>query len=202
MAEETGGILELGRWVLRRACQDVAAWGAQWPADAVLSVNVSMAQLHLPEVVDEVLDITTAAGLAPGRLQLEVTESTILRPEATRPVAALRDLAARGMRIALDDVGTGYANLAALRRLPLSQFKLAGSLLPPPGAEPDAVDVEVLTTLVRLGHALGLRVVAEGVETHQHDELVRRSGCDAGQGWFYGRPVAAGEPLLPTSLAR
>ena len=88
IAEETGGILELGRWVLRRACQDVAAWGSQWPDDAVLSVNVSMAQLHLPEVVDEVLDITTAAGIEPERLQLEVTESTILRPEATRPVPA------------------------------------------------------------------------------------------------------------------
>jgi diguanylate cyclase (GGDEF)-like protein/PAS domain S-box-containing protein len=197
IAEETGGILELGRWVLRRACRDVVEWGGDWPADGVLSVNVAMAQLHVPDVVAEVAGILEETGLTPDRLQLEVTESTVLRPEATRPVSALRDLAARGVRIALDDVGTGYANFAALRRLPLRQLKLAGSLLPPTRGAADPVDAEVLATLVRLGHALGLTVIAEGVETAEHDALVRRSGCDAGQGWFYGRPVKPGERLGP-----
>ena len=195
IAEETGGILELGRWVLRRACRDVVEWGAGWPSDGVLSVNMAMAQLHVPDVVADVSGILDDTGLAPERLQLEVTESTLLRPEATRPVAALRALAARGVRIALDDVGTGYANFAVLRRLPLRSLKLAGSLMPVTDGEPDPVDAEILATLVRLGHALRLTVIAEGVETLEHDELVRRSDCDAGQGWFYGRPVPPGERL-------
>jgi len=122
-----------------------------------------------------------------------VTESALMSPEATGPLAALRALADMGIRIAVDDFGTGYSNLAALRRLPLHTLKLAGTFLAGlrSAGPADPVDLEIIATLVRLAHTLGLTVTAEGVETESQDERIREVGCDVGQGWFYARPAEA-----------
>jgi diguanylate cyclase (GGDEF)-like protein/PAS domain S-box-containing protein len=194
IAEETGAILTLGRWVLEEACRQAAAWQSRWPGDAVMSVNIAVRQLQEDDIARQVERTLESTGLPPERLQLEVTETAIMNPEITGPLTALRRLARMGVRIAIDDFGTGYANLAALRRMPLHELKLAGTFLAGmrSSTSPDPVDVEIVATLVRMAHVMGLAVVAEGVETAGQDEWMREIGCDYGQGWFYARPTDAG----------
>jgi diguanylate cyclase (GGDEF)-like protein/PAS domain S-box-containing protein len=186
VAEETSVIIAIGRWVIERACRDLAA--GPWPA---VNVNMSVRQLYSPTIVDDVRRHLDAAGLAPDRLRIEVTESVIMHADAVEPVIVLHQLAALGVRIVMDDFGTGYNNLAALRRLPLHEIKLAGTFLEwlHPGLAPDHVDTQILTTLVELAHTLGLTVTAEGVETLDQDQLVRAIGCDIGQGRYYAEPT-------------
>jgi EAL domain-containing protein (putative c-di-GMP-specific phosphodiesterase class I) len=198
LAEETGLIVKLGNRVLEDACRQAAQWHAGG-ASFYISVNLAMRQVHEPGLVDTVLAVLDRTGLRPGQLQLEITESAVMSSD-DEPVAALRSLAARGVRIAIDDFGTGYSNLAYLRTLPVRELKIAGSFvhsLRSPDATGNPTDERILATLVSLAHTLGLTVTAEGVETPQQAERLRAIGCDAAQGWLFGRPgpperIAAG----------
>ncbi|HEU5354520.1 MAG TPA: EAL domain-containing protein [Actinocrinis sp.] len=201
LAEETGAIVALGRWVLRRAVADAATWPR--PPDGgpvTVSVNVAVRQVRDPGLVPEVRDALAAGGLPPARLQLELTESAVMEPgKRGRPaVQRLRELSDLGVRIAIDDFGTGYSNLAYLRRLPAHTLKIDASFvkgLTPPvdagdGAQ-ESSEEPIVSSLINLARACGMMVIAEGVETAAQAETLRKLGADTGQGYYFSRPVPA-----------
>ncbi|TYB37023.1 bifunctional diguanylate cyclase/phosphodiesterase [Micromonospora sp. AP08] len=194
LAEETGLIVRLGSWVLAEACREAGTWAAGAADAPFVSVNLAVRQLHRPGLVQEVQGVLGRTGLPPERLQLEITESTMMSTVA-EPVRALRVLADLGVRVAIDDFGTGYCNLAYLRDLPVSELKVAGEFvagLRAPADDPGSrTNERILASLVSLAHALGLTVTAEGVETADQADRLRAIGCDAGQGWHFGRPGPA-----------
>ncbi|GAA3348321.1 cyclic Di-GMP phosphodiesterase RmdA [Amorphoplanes nipponensis] len=194
LAEETGIIVPLGRWVLEEACAQAADWARQFPElQLSVSVNITVSQAHEPALPDEVEGILARTGLDPSLLVLELTESAIM--DANGPLQALASLADRGIRIAIDDFGTGYSNFAYLRRLPVHTLKLAGpfvdGLRDPAGG--DSVDERIVETIIRLAHAIGISVTAEAVETRLQAERLRALGCDTGQGWLFARPLPPAE---------
>jgi predicted signal transduction protein with EAL and GGDEF domain len=192
LAEESGLIVELGRRILAEACRAAATWpdAPGQPAPPV-SVNVAVRQMRDPRLTGHVLAALEEVGLPPGRLRLEITESALLPGDDTA-AAVLRGLAERGVHIAVDDFGTGYSNLAHLRRLPVHILKIDGTFVAglAAGARPGA-DEQIIETVTALGHALGLSVTAEGVETAEQWQTVRRLGVDTGQGWFFSRALPA-----------
>ncbi|MBT0773696.1 EAL domain-containing protein [Kineosporia sp. J2-2] len=195
IAEENAAILPIGRWVLDRACADLAA--SAWPA---VNINVSVRQLYSPQFVDDVRRALDLAELDPSMLRVEITESVVMNLDDPEPVAVLDTLTGLGARLVMDDFGTGYSNLAALRRLPWDELKLAGAFLESTrGGRPwNPTDQRILSTLVDLAHSIDLLVTAEGVETAEQDEQVRAIGCDVGQGWYYARA----EAFTPSTPAR
>ncbi|WP_091672901.1 putative bifunctional diguanylate cyclase/phosphodiesterase [Micromonospora auratinigra] len=198
LAEETGLIVPLGAWVLAEACREARGWDDGSGAAPFVSVNLAVQQVRRPDLVDEVRELLRRTGLPPGRLQLEITESTMMST-AEEPVRALRVLADLGVRIAIDDFGTGYCNLAYLRGLPVTELKLAGEFvtgLRKPADDPAGrTDERILASLVSLAHALNVTVTAEGVETAGQADRLRAIGCDAAQGWHFGRPGPAAQHL-------
>jgi diguanylate cyclase (GGDEF)-like protein/PAS domain S-box-containing protein len=189
LAEQTGAILPLGRWILTEACRTAAAHRDALP-DLLLSVNIAVRQLQHPGLIDDVTRALTDSGLPPHRLQLEVTEHAVMTADPDGPPTVLRKLADLGVRIAIDDFGTGYSNLAYLRRLPVHDLKLAGAFLDglrdPEHADP--ADLHLVTTVIQLAHGLGLTVTAEAVETAAQARCLLDLGADTAQGWHYGRP--------------
>ncbi|MEV0676729.1 EAL domain-containing protein [Actinosynnema sp. NPDC050436] len=191
LAEETGLIVPLGRWVLRRACEQGRRWLEEFGDSApFVSVNLAVRQSRDPELVRDVKRILDECALPPHHLQLELTESAIMGT-ADEPLEALRALSDMGVRIAIDDFGTGYSNLAYLKHLPVHELKIAGSFMEGLRAadEEDPVDAQIVSTLVQLAHALQLGVTAEGVETPSQAKRLHRIGCDTGQGWFFAKPM-------------
>ncbi|WP_432140811.1 putative bifunctional diguanylate cyclase/phosphodiesterase [Streptomyces sp. bgisy084] len=192
LAEENGAIVELGRWVLERACYQARAWQLAHPGEPLfVSVNVAVRQVWDSDLVADVAGILAETGLPPELLQLELTESAVMG-SAGRPLQALQALSDMGVRIAIDDFGTGYSNLAYLSRLPVSVLKLDGSFVRGFRSQehPNPADEMIVEALVALAHRLGLTVTAECVESAEQAERLRRIGCDTGQGWLYSRPVA------------
>jgi diguanylate cyclase (GGDEF)-like protein/PAS domain S-box-containing protein len=190
LAEETGLIVSLGKWVLHTACAQAKCWLDEFGDDSpYISVNLAVRQSREPDLVAEVCKVLEDTGLPARLLQLEVTESAIMST-LDAPLEALRTLDAMGVRIAIDDFGTGYSNLAYLRHLPVKELKIAGSFVEglQSSDREDPVDAQIVATLVTLAHALGLTVTAEGVETPGQAERLRRIGCDSGQGWLFARP--------------
>ena len=192
LAEETGLIVPLGRWVLARSCAQAAAWAAEaerlGAPQPMVSVNLAARQLAEPGLVDDVATILRTAGLPPTSLQLELTESAIMGTTG-EPLGALHKLVDLGIRIAIDDFGTGYSNLAYLRHLPVHALKIAGSFVEGLRAdEPDSVDSQIVRALVSLAHTLKLEVIAEGVETRDQADRLTDLGCDSAQGWLYAKP--------------
>jgi diguanylate cyclase (GGDEF)-like protein len=189
LAEETGLIIPLGRWVLEQACRQARRWEQRGPAAPFVSVNLAVHQTRDPGLVADVARVLAETGLPPARLQLEVTESALVGP-GSGPLATLRALRDLGARIAIDDFGTGWANYAHLRTLPICDIKLAAGFLhglrAPEAANP--VDQQVVSGLVALAHAMDLTVTAEGVETAIQALRLHDLGCDAGQGYYLGRP--------------
>lgn len=226
LAEDSGLIVELGRRILAEACQAAATWpdAPGQPAPPV-SVNVAVRQCRDPRLMGHVMAALAESGLAPQRLRLEITESALL-PGDDAAQATLRALADKGVAIAVDDFGTGYSNLSHLRRLPVHILKIDGTFVAGlsaaagvngsgtaagaaagagtgagPGTAapgPCGADEQIIATVTALGHALGLTVTAEGVETAGQLETVRRLGVDTGQGWLFSRalPAAAIRDLL------
>ncbi len=192
LAEDTGTIVSLGRWILQTACRQARHWQRRYPGNrAFMSVNLSVLQVQEPGMVDMVAGILEETGLDAGLLQLELTESTVLGP-AGSSLDTLRQLAGMGVQIAIDDFGTGYSNLAYLRNLPVHGLKLAGPFVEGLAAEvggPDGADEKIVTALVDLAHALDLSVTAEGVETRPQADRLHALGCDAAQGWLFARPT-------------
>jgi diguanylate cyclase (GGDEF)-like protein len=193
LAEETGLIIPLGEWVLRTACTQNQAWqAAGWPAMTV-AVNISARQFrgnHLPEVLARVLQET---GLEPQYLELEVTESVAMQ-EVEATIAALRELKAIGVSLSIDDFGTGYSSLAYLKRFPLDKLKVDQSFVRQMVSE--ASDAAIVQAVIALGHALQLKVIAEGVETEAQLARLKDYGCEEMQGFLFSRPVPAGEIAL------
>ncbi|MEV1287886.1 bifunctional diguanylate cyclase/phosphodiesterase [Micromonospora sp. NPDC049679] len=190
LAEETGLIVRLGSWVLAEACRQAREWLHLNPDAPFVSVNLAVRQVHDPGLVDEVTALLEQTGLPPHRLQLEITESALMSA-ADQPVYALRRLADLGIRIAIDDFGTGYSNLSYLRSLPVGELKVAGSFVSGLRTASDSAsrtDERILAALVSLAHTLELTVTAEGVETARQAERLRAIGCEAAQGWHFGRP--------------
>jgi diguanylate cyclase (GGDEF)-like protein/PAS domain S-box-containing protein len=190
LAESTGQIVPLGRWVLREAARQARAWtsgdgGAGAPH---VSVNLSPIQLQHPDLVSEVARALDDSGLPPDALCLEVTETALIGADenALKPLRRIADL---GVEIALDDFGTGYSNLSSLRWLPVSVLKLDRAFTRGLRQNPaDPVDSTIVEGVVSLAHGLGLTVTVEGVETRTQAEHLRELGCDTGQGWYYARP--------------
>ncbi|MEU1310707.1 bifunctional diguanylate cyclase/phosphodiesterase [Streptomyces cinnamoneus] len=193
LAEETGAIVPLGRWILATACRQARRWQLDHPGEQlVVSVNVAVRQVWDSDLVADVAAILTETGLPPSLLQLELTESAVMG-SAGRPLQQLQALSDMGVAIAIDDFGTGYSNLAYLSRLPVSTLKLDGSFVHGFRAaeHPNPADETIVEALVQLAHRLGLTVTAECVESAEQAERLGRIGCDTGQGWFYSRPVPA-----------
>lgn len=209
LAEESGAIVPLGKWVLEESCRQARRWLAEFPdADTFVSVNLAARQIWDSDVVADVAEVLDRTGLPAGLLQLEITESALLGPGG-RPIQALQALADMGIRIAIDDFGTGYSNLAYLSRLPVHVLKLDGTFVEAfrdagttglPGgrsASPDPdgararrteADEQIVGAMVRLAHALGLTVTAEGIENAAQAERLRLTGCDTAQGWYFAKP--------------
>jgi diguanylate cyclase (GGDEF)-like protein/PAS domain S-box-containing protein len=192
LAEETGLIVSLGRWVLRKACWQARIWQDEFgDAAPFVSVNLAVRQSRDTNLVADVAGILDETGLKPSSLQLELTESAIMGT-ADEPLDALRQLSAMGVRIAIDDFGTGYSNLAYLRHLPVHELKIAGSFMEglAHAERADPVDARIVGTLVDLAHALGLTVTAEGVETEIQAQRMADIGCETAQGWYFARPCS------------
>ncbi|GAA3008361.1 putative bifunctional diguanylate cyclase/phosphodiesterase [Actinokineospora diospyrosa] len=190
LAEETGLIVPLGRWVLREATRQARRWHDAYGDRApMVSVNLAARQTEEPTLVADVATIIKAANVPPSTIQLELTESAIMNTTGG-PLRTLRDLADLGIRIAIDDFGTGYSNLAYLRHLPVHAIKLAGSFMEGLRDSPtaDPADAQIVTTLVALSHALGHVVIAEGVEDPEQADRLREFGCDNAQGWLFAKP--------------
>jgi EAL domain-containing protein (putative c-di-GMP-specific phosphodiesterase class I) len=194
VAEETGLIVALGRWVADEALRQLAEWSAADPrwARLLMHVNVSARQLDEPGYVDEVRASIERWGIDPGRVMLELTES-ILMADSPLSRDAIKSLHASGARLVLDDFGTGYASLTYLRRFPLQGIKVDRSFVAGLGHRSE--DEAIVRAVVQLGRSLGLDVVAEGVETADQERLLRELGCDSAQGFHFARPVPADEVL-------
>ncbi|WP_229399468.1 putative bifunctional diguanylate cyclase/phosphodiesterase [Micromonospora okii] len=195
------------RLLTRRVVDDVVEQLAKWSAAGInlrAALNVSVRDLHTGEIADQVADRLVRYGVRPDRLQLEITESALMA-DPRRVLATISRLHAIGVAIALDDFGTGYSSMQHLRRLPLSEVKVDRSFVL--GMADDADDAAIVRSMIELAGALGLRVVAEGVEDERTWRLLHAAGCDLAQGWFYARPMPAAElaawlaryrPLRPT----
>ena len=191
LAEETGLILPLGEWVLEAACRQIAAW-AQRPETShiVLAVNISARQLRQPEFVDQVLAVLYRTGANPQNLKLELTESMLLE-NVENVIAKMSALKAYGLRFSLDDFGTGYSSLYYLKRLPLDQLKIDRSFVQ--DILVDETSGAIAQAIVSLSRALGLAVIAEGVETEEQREYLAGLGCGAFQGFLYSHPLPLDE---------
>jgi diguanylate cyclase (GGDEF)-like protein/PAS domain S-box-containing protein len=201
LAEETGLIVPIGRWVLQAACQQLQRWSQQPATRGLsLSVNISAAEFKQGGLVDDMRQLLQTSGADPARLELEITESLLFEnPQAC--IATMQALRALGLRFALDDFGTGYASLSYLKMLPLSTLKIDKSFVR--DIEHNRSDEAIVQTIIRMGLALGLSVVAEGVETQAQRATLVRHGCENFQGYLFGRPVALAdfEAALPQAAA-
>ncbi|WP_240779293.1 putative bifunctional diguanylate cyclase/phosphodiesterase [Nonomuraea zeae] len=197
-AEDTGLIVPLSEWILRESCREVAAWRASsW--DIGLSLNLSARQITAPRFVETVEEALAESGLPASALTLEVIEEMLVE-DAEETIKRLSELRALGVRLAIDDFGTGYASLAFLRQLPVDMIKIDPSFVS--GLGRDDTLTLLTRTIVRLGHDLGLIVVAEGIERPEQLELLKQMGCTRGQGFLVARPMAARgvDSLMRTSL--
>jgi diguanylate cyclase (GGDEF)-like protein/PAS domain S-box-containing protein len=197
LAETTGLILPLGQWVLETACAQLAVWSTH-PATTrwTLSVNVSASQFAQPDFVSQVLLALEKTGANPLRLKLELTESMLVK-DVEDIIEKMHTIKRSGVGFSLDDFGTGYSSLSYLKRLPLDQLKVDQSFVRDVLTDPS--DAVIARTVVALGHSLGLTVIAEGVETAEQAEFLSGIGCDAFQGYYYGRPAPVA--VLPSAVA-
>ncbi len=186
IAEKCGEIVRIGDWVIAEACRQAAAWGAAGLEFDRIAVNVSAVQLRDRGFAERVIDICRRHNWPPQRLELELTESALIRDtDALRH--CFDTFEQHGVPLAVDDFGTGFSNLHYLNRFPVQRLKIDRSFVQ--GMLHDAGTAEVTQAIVHLGHALGMQVVAEGVETAQEDAMLRRQGCDEIQGYLYSRPL-------------
>jgi EAL domain-containing protein (putative c-di-GMP-specific phosphodiesterase class I) len=172
----------LGEWALSKACAKIA----QLPGDLNLAVNLSPVQFAAPDLVDVVQRALILSGLAPRRLELEITESLLLEHNE-HTLTMLRRLRELGVRIALDDFGTGYSALSYLRKFPLDRIKIDRSFVTDIATQSD--QVAVVQAVLNIARALGMTVTAEGVETPVQKEFLKSLGCDNAQGFLFGKPV-------------
>jgi EAL domain-containing protein (putative c-di-GMP-specific phosphodiesterase class I) len=187
LAEETGLILPIGKWVLESACRQLAQWARQpHMAHLTVAVNVSARQIHQDDFVAQVLTVLEQTGAKANRLKLELTE-TMLVANVEEVIAKMLLLRAKGVGFSLDDFGTGYSSLSYLKRLPLDQLKIDRSFVR--DILVDANDAAIAKMIVALANSLGLTVIAEGVETEAQRDFLASLGCYNYQGYFFSRPL-------------
>lgn len=190
IAEETGLIVPIGRWVLRRACLQMVRWLRNGMDIPSVSVNVSVRQFQDPAFVGSVAQILEETGLEPGRLDLEITES-VMSGDVARAVAILHELKGLGVTLSMDDFGTGYSSLNSLKTFPIDTLKIDQTFVRDAAQSPR--DAAIVTTIVTLAQNLGFTVVAEGVETSDHATMLRDMGCNFFQGYWIAKPLPAAE---------
>jgi len=188
LAEEMGIIGDIGDWVLQEACQQMVTWHADGLAVPRMAVNLSVQQLERGVLADRVGEILERCHLPAAELELEVTESMIMR-QTERAIGTLRSLRALGVAIAVDDFGTGYSSLGYIQRLPLNRLKIDRAFVKDLAESAD--DRTIARAIIGLAKSLGLEVIAEGVETQEQADFLRHEGCHLGQGYLFSRPVRA-----------
>ena len=190
LAEETGLIIPIGEWVLRTACQQAKSWQAQGVSLQRMAVNISVLQFVQPSFPGLVARILEETGLAPEALELEITESLLMKdPEgATITLQALKDL---GVQLAIDDFGTGYSSLSRLKQLPLDRLKIDKAFVREVNLQPD--DAAIATAVIAMAESMGLRVIAEGVENEAQLRFLKSKNCDEVQGYYLSRPLPVDE---------
>jgi EAL domain-containing protein (putative c-di-GMP-specific phosphodiesterase class I) len=203
IAEETGLIIQIGKWVLVEACRQMSRWQNLSPrhGSQQISVNLSGKQFLQPDLLGQIREVLRETGLAPHSLKLEITETVVMEniETATRTLEQLRLL---GVELSIDDFGTGYSSLSYLQRFPVSTLKIDRSFVSRI-TESDGT-AEIVRTIMNLGQNLGMNVVAEGVETAQQSAQLCALGCEFGQGYYFSRPLdeEAAETLLLSGAAR
>ena len=203
VAEESGLIVPLGRWALEEAARTIAAWDVrlQGPSDFKISVNMSAVQMQRDNVVEAVSSALSGANISGNRMTLELTESAFINdPDGAKRL--LGSLKALDTNLAMDDFGTGYSNLAYLQQLPIDVLKIDRSFVS--GMMVDKDKRAIVRTVLSLARALGMKTTAEGIESEEISEVLRRLGCSVGQGFYFARPLtnAAAFSFLETSMAR
>ncbi|MFL6659812.1 MAG: EAL domain-containing protein [Massilia sp.] len=188
LAEESGLIVAIGEWVLHTACKQNKEWQDAGLAPITISVNVSPRQFEERRLVERVAQALEQSGLDPATLELEVTESLIMR-DLAQSVGKMRELKAMGLSLSIDDFGTGYSSLSALKSFPIARLKIDKSFVSELADNPD--DQAIAMAVISLGHKLNLRVIAEGVETEQQCTFLRDNDCDEMQGYLFSTPVPA-----------
>jgi diguanylate cyclase (GGDEF)-like protein/PAS domain S-box-containing protein len=186
IAEESGLIVEMGEWILREACREAASW----PIPMQIAVNLSPAQFMHGDLVGLVHSILLETGLAPGRLELEITEGVLIE-DFERGLALLRRLKALGVRISMDDFGSGYSSLSYLQAFPFDKIKIDRAFVMNLGRNPQSA--AIVRAVIGLGHGLEMSIVAEGVETQEQLGFLAEVGCDGVQGYFIGKPAPIGQ---------
>jgi diguanylate cyclase (GGDEF)-like protein/PAS domain S-box-containing protein len=186
IAEETGLIVRLGEWVLRTACAQLKAWEGQHPDNFRLSVNISMRQFQQPDFISMVERALNDAGIGPGLLELEITESIAMK-DAEFTIQVLRRLRAMGIHISIDDFGTGYSSLKYLKDLPIDALKIDQSFIRDLADSEN--DAKIARNIIAMGHTLSLSVIAEGVESKDQLQFLKKNRCDEFQGFLCRKPV-------------
>ncbi len=182
VAEDSGAIVPIGEWVLETACNDAASWDSH----VTVAVNVSAVQLHSPEFAHKVHEILLRTGLPPRRLEIEITETALVR-DMNRALATLRQLKTLGVMVAMDDFGTGYSSLSNLRAFPFDKIKIDGSFVR--SVDTNRQAATIVKAVLGIGRGLGLPVLAEGVETTEELKFLASEFCQIGQGYLLGRPA-------------
>ncbi len=190
VAEETGLIAPIGEWVLRTACRQCHECHPAGHPPLRLAVNVSPRQFERGQILATVTQVLAETGFDPRRLDLEITE-TLLMQNAETVLKTMRELGALGIQFSIDDFGTGYSSLSYLKHLPIGRVKIDKSFVDDIPADPN--DAAIVKAIISMARSLGLQVIAEGVETETQLEFLRAHGCDAIQGYYFSRPLPAGE---------
>ena len=190
LAEDTGLIEPITEFVLRTACQQAVAWRVAGQPAMQIAVNLSARSLKQHDLVERVMAILDETGLPPEYLELELTESMLI-DDIDRSIQVMTALKSKGIRLAIDDFGTGYSSLSYLQRFPVDVLKIDRTFVRNLELHPSETDITKL--IILLGHSLGLKVVAEGVETENQREHLEALGCDEFQGYLFSKPMGAGE---------
>jgi diguanylate cyclase (GGDEF)-like protein len=188
LAEETDLIVPVGEWVLRHACVQLQTWLDKGFAPLRVAVNLSGRQLEQPNIVARIAAIVQETGVCPSLLELEITESMIMR-DPTRVIGVLWQLKEMGIQLAVDDFGTGYSSLSSLRRFPADMLKIDRSFVRDITSKQG--DAAIISGIIALGRSLGLKTIAEGVETREQEQFLKAQRCDLMQGYYLSRPVPA-----------
>ena len=190
VAEETGLIVPIGKWVMLHACRQLATWEAEGLSGLSMAVNVSPRQFKHEAILAATREALEETGINPAQLELEITESLMLE-HVENNTEILRRLHAMGVRLALDDFGTGFSSLGYLRRMPFHVLKIDRTFVSDIGV--DADDTAIAVSVIGLAHNLGMSVIAEGVETEEQRKFLRKHKCDFEQGFLLSRPLPPNE---------
>jgi EAL domain-containing protein (putative c-di-GMP-specific phosphodiesterase class I) len=190
IAEQSGLINQLGAWALNAACRQMREWRDAGLAGLTVAVNLSPRQFHTGDLVAQVRQALLDTGLEPGALELEITESVLIKHN-TEAIAKLTELAELGVKLAIDDFGTGYSSLSYLKQLPIHRLKIDKSFVHQSHIDPD--DAAIATAIIGMAAGLGIEVTAEGVENEEQLAFLKQAGCQIVQGYYFGSPLPAEE---------